>query len=81
MNTGNTENYCRTLINGGGRLRHAVHLVMMIVDGLRLFRRPVTSTTITTTTVTVFAHSVLQTVRVGMKPKSEKIQKGNRPPS
>ena len=58
MNTGNTENYCRTLINGGGRLRHAVHLVMMIVDGLRLFRRPVTSATISATTVSVFARFV-----------------------
>ena len=47
----------------------------------RLFRRPVTSTTITTTTVTAFAHSVLQGVRVGIKPKSGKIQKGNGPSS
>ena len=58
MNTGNTENYCRTLINGGGRLRHAVHLVMMTIDGLRLFRRPVTSSTIATAAVAVFARFV-----------------------
>ena len=58
MNTGNTENYCRTLINGGGRLRHIVHLVMMIVDGLRLLRRPVTSTGAISAAVAVFARFV-----------------------
>mgnify|MGYP007065017198 CR=1 FL=1 len=58
MNTGSTESYCRTLINGGGQLHHTVHLAMMIVDGLRLFRRPVASTAIATAAVTVFAHFV-----------------------
>ena len=58
MNTGNTENYCLTLINGGGRLRHTVHLVMMIVDGLRVFRRPVTSAAMAAAAVAVFARFV-----------------------
>jgi len=40
-----------------------------------LFPRPAISTTTTATTTTGFAHSVSQTVRVGSKPKSEKIQK------
>nr|DAM70441.1 MAG TPA: hypothetical protein [Bacteriophage sp.] len=41
-----------------------------------MFRRLATSTTGTTITATVFAHSVLQTVGVGSKLKPEKeIQK------
>lgn len=53
--------------------------VMMTMLGLPLFPRRAISTTTITTTVTGSAHSVLQTVGVGKKPKPEKIQKGVRP--
>nr|DAZ36256.1 MAG TPA: hypothetical protein [Caudoviricetes sp.] len=36
-----------------------------------MFRRVAISTTIIATTITGCAHSVLQAVRVGIKPKSE----------